>query len=68
MPYNGSLDNTGVFRIASQSYVVDPDYMFTGVIDELALFNRVITPDEVRSIWSADRFGKCKSPVSVDED
>ena len=68
MPYNGSLDNTGVFRIASQSYVVDPDYMFSGFIDELALFNRVITSADVRSIWSADRFGNCKSPVSADKD
>jgi hypothetical protein len=60
MPYNGSLNNSSVFRIACQSYVVDPDYMFNGVIDELELFDRVITPAEVRAIWVADSLGKCK--------
>ncbi len=68
-PYNSSLTNTAVFRIASHSYDQDPNFMFEGIVDELELFNRVLTPAEVQLIWAADSLGKCKPPaVSVNED
>ncbi len=58
----GSLDNKDPLRIGSQSF--SDDYLFKGILDEIELFNRVITPAEVQAIWAADSAGKCKSPVT----
>lgn len=66
-PYNGSLTNTGVFRIASHSYDQDTNFMFEGVVDELELFNRALTAGEVNSIWAADSLGKCKTVTDIQE-
>lgn len=51
----GSLTNTAPLRIGSQNGAV-----FNGGIDEVELFNRVLTAEEVRSIAQAGSFGKCK--------
>ena len=44
------------------------NYSFTdGDIDEVEVFSRALTPEEVREIYNAGSFGKCKTiPVTVD--
>lgn len=63
--HQGSLNNTGSLRIGSQSFSVS--YVFEGSLDEIELFNRVITQTEIVSIMNAGSAGKCKTPVSVHE-
>ncbi len=59
-----SFDNGGTPG-ASQTpgqigaYTANPSY-FGGLIDELELFTRVLTPDEIQSIYDAGGLGKCK--------
>jgi hypothetical protein len=64
----GSLDHSGPLRIGSQSFATD--YLFKGILDEIELFNRVITKAEIVSIFSAGNAGKCKStgPTSIGKD
>lgn len=38
---------------------------FSGQIDEVEIFNRVVTPGEIASIFDADAAGKCKDTISV---
>jgi hypothetical protein len=63
-----SLDHSGPLRIGSQSFSVG--FLFKGILDEIELFNRVLTKAEIVSIFSAGSAGKCKStrPTSVGED
>src|SRR5262249_51178445 len=35
---------------------------FKGIIDEVSLYNRALTADEIQSIYNADSAGKCKPP------
>jgi hypothetical protein len=44
----------------------DPGWL-EGDLDELELFRRVLTPDEVQSIFAAGRTGKCKTAVVADK-
>jgi hypothetical protein len=37
-------------------------YFFAGLIDEVEIFNRALTPVEVAAIFAAGSAGKCKSP------
>lgn len=37
-----------------------PSRLFTGLIDEVEIFNRALTADEVAAIYNADSAGKCK--------
>ena len=54
----GSLNNNGPLRIGSQSFSLA--YQFKGILDEIELFNRVLTKEEIVSIYNADAYGKCK--------
>ena len=40
-------------------------YDFQGVIDEISLYNRALTPAEIRTIYQAGVEGKCLSPVHI---
>ncbi len=60
-----SLDNRGILRIGAQSFV--ENYPFRGILDEIELFNRAITKDEVNSIYKAGSNGKCKTTTDVNE-
>ena len=60
---SGSLTNTSPLMIGRQSYV--DQYEFHGVLDEIELFNRVLTQQEIVSIFAADSAGKCK-PIVLD--
>ncbi len=57
-PRSGSLDNSAPLRLASRS--ASRDGLFEGMLDELELFRRALTPSEIKRIFSAGRFGKCK--------
>ena len=54
----GSVNSTSPLRIGCESYAVDS--LFTGILDEIELFNRALTPAEVISIYAAGSAGKCK--------
>jgi hypothetical protein len=65
---SGSLDNTSPLMIGRQSYT--DQFEFNGILDEIELFNRVLTSQEIVAIFQADSAGKCKPtvPTSVGED
>jgi hypothetical protein len=54
----GSLTNAAPLRLGSRSSSVTG--LYRGVLDEVELFPRVLTPVEVRSIYLAGSAGKCK--------
>lgn len=60
-PYNSSypLQIGGVKNLASHR----TNY-FNGVIDEVEIFNRAITTNEIVKIYRADKAGKCKTPCA----
>ncbi|MDH3889891.1 MAG: T9SS type A sorting domain-containing protein [candidate division Zixibacteria bacterium] len=64
--YQGSLTNTAPLVMARN--LVTPGHVFTGTLDEIELFNRVLDPLEIYSIWEADSFGKCKDTCYADGD
>jgi hypothetical protein len=58
----GSLSNTGDLRFG---YGVVPwaPTEFTGIlgtIDEVEIFDRALTAEEIEAIWEAESYGKCK--------
>ncbi|MBI5762936.1 MAG: hypothetical protein HZA51_05355 [Planctomycetes bacterium] len=53
-----SITNTNPLRIGSRSSSVSA--VFDGCIDEVELFNRVLNPVEVASLYNARHAGKCK--------
>lgn len=55
----GSLTNANPLRLGSRSSTVTG--LYRGAMDEVELFPRVLTPQEVRSIYLAGSSGKCKS-------
>lgn len=54
----GSLDNTLPLRIGSRSSSVSG--LFLGSLDEVSLYQRVLTANEIQAIHQADIHGKCK--------
>lgn len=45
--------------------ILGPAINYLGIaIDELEIFNRMLTQPEIQSIWAADSIGKCKPPTS----
>jgi hypothetical protein len=64
--YQGSLTNTAPFVMARN--LVTSSHTFAGTLDEIDLFNRVLDPLEIQSIWAADSFGKCKDTCYADGD
>jgi hypothetical protein len=57
----GSISNDADLRIG-QRHLSSPE-AFAGAIDEVEIFNRVLDPLEVWSIFQADSAGKCKPVV-----
>jgi len=55
---SGSLTNASPLRLASRSSSVTG--LLRGVLDEVELFPRLLTPFEVSSIYQAGSLGKCK--------
>ncbi|HXO20328.1 MAG TPA: LamG domain-containing protein [Thermoanaerobaculia bacterium] len=56
----GSLESNSPLRIGTRT--ADPTLTgwFKGDLDELEIFNRVLTPEEVATIFTAGASGKCK--------
>jgi hypothetical protein len=56
----GSLKNNSPLRIGTRTADNPLTGWFFGDLDELEIFNRVLTPQEVFNIFQAGSFGKCK--------
>ena len=56
----GSLVSTSPLRIGTRTADVPLTGWFHGNLDELEIFNRALTADEVLFMFNADSFGKCK--------
>ena len=62
----GSVTNTDPLLMGRSSAL--PSLGFPGEIDELELFNRILTPVEITALYSAGSNGKCKPTPSARED
>ncbi|MCX6122635.1 MAG: T9SS type A sorting domain-containing protein [Ignavibacteriales bacterium] len=62
---SGSLTTTSPLTIGRQSYT--DQFEFNGILDEIELFNRALSSQEIVSIFAADSAGKCKpsKPTNV---
>jgi len=56
----GSLVNPSPLRIGARVASPPLTGFFEGALDELEIFNRVLTPTEVLNIYNAGPFGKCR--------
>jgi hypothetical protein len=56
---SGSLDNTVALQIGAPSDAGALDH-FDGTIDEVILFGRALTLEEVRALWRAEELATCK--------
>jgi len=56
----GSLVNNSPLRIGTRTAASPLSGWFEGDLDELEIFNRVLTPAEVAGIYGAGPFGKCR--------
>jgi Concanavalin A-like lectin/glucanases superfamily len=56
----GTLVNKAQLRIGANGPYDGPINFFNGTLDELEIFNRVLTTAEVNAIWGAWSAGKCK--------
>lgn len=59
----GSVSNTGPLLIGQSQYIAGLG--FVGQIDELELFNRVLTSAEITALYNAGSNGKCKPPSTA---
>ena len=57
---SGSLATIHALRFGTRSPNLGGGAYFNGRIDELSLYNRVLTQSEIQAIFNADRYGKCK--------
>ncbi|MCH7879808.1 MAG: beta-propeller fold lactonase family protein, partial [candidate division Zixibacteria bacterium] len=67
----GTISNPDSLRIGSSKFTllsVNTPQFFGGNIDEVELFNRALSASEIQDIYNAGNAGKCKTPVSIDED
>lgn len=66
----GSLDNDAVLFIGAHhsNNAMGRDMYYQGDIDEVELFNRALTADEVMMLFNADGFGKCKKLLPIPSD
>jgi hypothetical protein len=58
--HTGSLVNHSPLRIGANGAANGGSNSFNGSMDELEIFNRVLTPAEVQAIFAAGSSGKCK--------
>ena len=56
----GSLISDTPLRIGANTTEAPFDNFFVGDMDELQIFNRALTPQEVQSIYNAGSTGQCK--------
>jgi hypothetical protein len=58
----GSITNNIPLRIGRQSNNY-PTHLFSGILDEIEMFNRVLSPVEISSLYNAGSAGKCKPGI-----
>ena len=63
IPQTGSFDYTTNAAIGSRGDA-QTDNVFFGAVDELAIYNRVLTTNEIQSIFNAGTTGKC-GPIAT---
>lgn len=63
IPQTGSFDYTTNAAIGTRGDA-QTDNAFFGAVDELAIYNRVLTPTEIQSIFNSGTMGKCK-PIAT---
>lgn len=63
---NGNLDNAGELRMGVRS--IELAGYYAGTLDEVELFARRLGPSEIQALYQADRWGKCKTRISMDWD
>jgi len=63
-PLSGELSNTAKLNIGRRDPALVASY-FNGCIDELEIFKRALTGNEVQAIFNAGSSGKCKPPCSI---
>lgn len=56
----GSLENSSPLRIGTRTTASPLTGWFKGDLDELEIYNRALTPEEIARIFNAGAFGKCK--------
>ncbi|MFN8490821.1 MAG: LamG-like jellyroll fold domain-containing protein [Caldilineaceae bacterium] len=61
-PLTGSLDNAMSLQIGKYTTIPTGEYYLNGQLDELEIFKRALTGNEVKRIFLADAYGKCKDP------
>src|ERR1019366_6335998 len=60
----GDLNNSTNLYIGTSEPALDSQY-YTGCIDELEIFKRVLTADEIQGIFNARSAGKCKPTLTT---
>ena len=60
MSQMGSLGNSALLRLGSRSFP-SSDGFYRGILDEVELFPRALTADEIKGIFLAGSCGKCKA-------
>ncbi len=59
MPMSGTIDPTTDDVVIGRNVAV-PAFAFHGLIDELDLFQRALSPEEIQAIYNAGVAGKCR--------
>ena len=54
--------NALYFGTSGQAYW---DHKFAGALDEVSLYNRALSPEEIAALYAAGGAGKCKSPAPL---
>jgi hypothetical protein len=60
--------NLGIGALPPSSILVPPFgtvWPFAGLIDEVSLYNRALTPDEIQAVYNSDLTGKCLAPPII---
>jgi uncharacterized repeat protein (TIGR01451 family) len=59
----GHLSNTGPLRIGNHA-TPDLPAFYHGIIDEVSLYNRALSSNEIAAIYNAGSAGKCSTPTA----
>lgn len=58
LAYSGTPPTTGHTLRIGQRY--SGDFTFKGLIDEVSIYNRALTDEEIQAIFAAGSAGKCR--------
>ena len=64
---DGSLPVTGPITVSDMPLLIgghaEGPWNFNGLVDEVSLYNRALSADEIQSIYHSDSAGKCVTPI-----